>query len=156
MLGLLLAVFLFNLLAFRLTNRFTKNQIIHIWLFTTALQVIFDTIIEFKYHAYWYFSKEPDMLGLVAHTVLIPPVNMLFLNWFPFKRKVMYKLIYIAVWTTGILLYEMITLLPEPWGYFHYGWWRLWHAAILDPILFLILVTFYNWIVKVEGTLVRN
>jgi hypothetical protein len=50
----------------------------------------------------------------------------------------------------AILVYEIISLLPEPWGYFHYGWWKLWHAAILDPILLLILLGFYKWICKLE------
>ncbi|MFS0865617.1 hypothetical protein [Fredinandcohnia sp. 179-A 10B2 NHS] len=150
MIGLLLAVFIFNFLAFTRTKRFTKNQTIHIWFFTIAFQTIFDIFVEFKLHGYWYFSKDPDWQGLIAHTVLLPPVNMLFLNWYPFKGKFLKKFIYVGLWTVGILMYEMITLLPEPWGYFYYGWWTIWHAAVIDPILFLILLVFYNWIVKVE------
>lgn len=150
MIGLLLAVFIFNYLAFTRIKRFTKNQTIHIWLFTIAFQTIFDIFVEFKLHGYWYFSKEPDWQGLIAHTVLLPPVNMMFLNWYPFQRTFLKKFIYVGLWTVGILLYEMITLLPEPWGYFYYGWWTIWHAAFIDPILLLILLGFYKLIVKVE------
>jgi hypothetical protein len=50
----------------------------------------------------------------------------------------------------GDINLRSLTLLPEPWGYFHYGWWKLWHAAILDPILLLILLGFYKLICKLE------
>ncbi|MFS0636032.1 hypothetical protein AB1K84_09005 [Mesobacillus foraminis] len=46
--------------------------------------------------------------------------------------------------------YELLPLLPEPWGYFHYGWWNLWSAAVLDPLLFYILIKFYRCIRSLE------
>lgn len=150
MIGLISAVIIFNTIAFNINKRLTANQIVHIWAFTIAFQCIFDIIVEFKYHGYWYFSKGVDWVGIIPHTVLIPPVNMMFLNGYPFERGMRKKLTHIAVWTIGILVYETITLLPEPWGYFHYGWWKLWHAALLDPVLFFILLKYYKWICKLE------
>jgi hypothetical protein len=150
MIGLVLAIVTFNYIGFKTNQRLTGNQILHIWLFTIAFQLLFDIFIEFKYHAYWYFDKEVDWLGILPHLILIPPVNMIFLNWFPYKRKWLIKFSYLIFFVIAILLYEMITLLPEPWGYFHYGWWKLWHAAILDPILLLIVLGFYTWICKLE------
>ncbi|MDQ0973738.1 hypothetical protein QFZ31_003616 [Neobacillus niacini] len=150
MIGLLIALAVFNYLGFKTNKLLNGNQILHIWLFTIALQVLFDVFIEFKYHAYWYFDKELDWRGIIPHVFLIPPVNMFFLNWFPFKKGWMKQAIYLTVFVVAILIYEVITLLPEPWGYFHYGWWKLWHAAILDPILLLILLGFYKWICKLE------
>ncbi|MGI8386468.1 hypothetical protein [Robertmurraya sp. P23] len=156
MIGLIIAIILFNLIAFKTNKRLTANQIVHIWVFTIAFQVGFDLFVEFKYHGYWYFNKGIDWVGLLPHTVLIPPVNMMFLNWFPFKKSVWKRFIYIFFWVIGILIYESITLLPEPWGYFHYGWWKLWHAAIVDPVLLLILLGYYNWVRKLESQLFDN
>ncbi|MDF2790615.1 MAG: hypothetical protein K0S80_3716 [Neobacillus sp.] len=150
MIGLLIALAAFNFLGFKTNKLLSGNQILHIWLFTVALQVLFDLFIEFKYHAYWYFEKDLDWLGILPHVFLIPPVNMFFLNWFPYKKGWMKQLIYFTCFVIAILIYEVITLLPEPWGYFHYGWWKLWHAAILDPILLLILLGFYKWILTLE------
>lgn len=150
MIGLLLAIAAFNYLGFKTNKLLTGNQMLHIWLFTIAFQVLFDLFIEFKYHAYWYFHKELEWRGILPHVFLIPPVNILFLNWFPYKKGWMKQLIYLAGFVIAILIYEMITLLPDPWGYFHYGWWKLWYAAILDPILLLILLGFYKWICKLE------
>ncbi|WP_075983549.1 hypothetical protein [Bacillus massilinigeriensis] len=150
MIGLLIAVIIFNFAAFKTNKNLTGNLIVHIWSFTVAFQVIFDVLIEFKYHGYWYFEKEIDWRGLIPHMLLIPPVNMLFLNWFPFKSSGWKKLMYLFLWVIAILIYEWIALLPEPWGYFHYGWWNLMYAVIVDPILFLILLGYYKWVYKLE------
>ncbi|TCN25964.1 hypothetical protein [Mesobacillus foraminis] len=150
MIGLILAIILFNFIAFKTNRRHTQNSILHIWLFTIAFQLIFDTMIEFKYHGYWYFDKEVDWLGLLAHTLLIPPVNMIFLNWYPLQGRLRSRILYTLIWVAAIMGYELLTLLPEPWGYFHYGWWNLWYAAILDPFLFYILIKFYRWIRSLE------
>jgi hypothetical protein len=150
MIGLLIAIFSFNYLAFKSNKILTANQIVHIWSFTIALQVLFDLFIEFKYHGYWYFSKGIDWAGLLPHMFLVPAVNMIFLNWHPHRSKVIKQIFYIILFVIVILIYEAIALLPAPWGFFHYGWWKMWHAAILDPILLLILLGYYKWICKLE------
>ncbi|MED3561306.1 hypothetical protein [Bacillus xiapuensis] len=150
MVGLIIAILLFNLIAFKTNKILTGNLIAHIWMFTVALQTLFDTIIEFKFYAYWYFDKGADWLGLLPHIFLVPPVNMIFLNWFPYTANIFKKAVYIFFFVITILLYELVTLLPEPWGYFHYGWWKFWHAAILDPILLLILLGYYKWVQHLE------
>ncbi|MCS0671838.1 hypothetical protein [Cytobacillus firmus] len=153
MFGMIIAAILFNFFAFTTKKRLTKNQILHIWTFTISAQLIFDVMIEFKYWGYWYFDKEPNWAGLIAHIVLVPPVNMMFLNWYPFRGDLIKRFSYIIFWLVAILLYEVIALLPEPWGYFNYGWWRLWHAALLDPMLLLLMVKFYKMIMRFEEEL---
>lgn len=150
MIGLILAVVIFNFIAFKTNKTLTANQIVHIWAFTIALQTTFDMYIECKYHGYWYFDKEIEWVGLLPHLVLLPPVNLIFLNWYPYKAKMFKQILYFFVFVMLILIYEMVALLPEPWGYFHYGWWKLWHAAIIDPILLIILLKYYKWICRLE------
>lgn len=150
MIGLLTAIFLFNYFAFNKNRRLTGNQIVHIWTFTIALQSLFDVFIEFKYHGYWYFDREIDWAGVLPHICLVPPVNMIFLNYFPHKSKIVKQLSFIILFVITILTYEALTLLPAPWGYFHYGWWKLWHAAMINPVLLLILLGYYKWVCKLE------
>ncbi|MCM3567747.1 CBO0543 family protein [Neobacillus mesonae] len=150
MIGLILAVILFNFISFKTNKILSTNQIVHIWTFTIALQTLFDMYVEVKYHGYWYFSKGIELAGLIPHLVLIPAVNMMFLNWYPQNSKLLKKILYFTGFVIAILIYEAITLLPEPWGYFHYGWWNLWYAIIIDPILLLILLQYYKWICKLE------
>jgi len=150
MVGLIISIITFNLIAFITNKRLTKNQIVHIWTFTMAFQVLFDLYIDHKYHAYWYFTKDVEWEALLPLTVLLPPVNMIFLNWYPFDDSMLKRFFYITVWVVFMLVYEVFTLLPEPWGYFNYGWWSLWHSAIADPILLLVLLNYYKWIRKIE------
>ena len=50
MLGLIIAVILFNSAAFIINKRLTKNQIVHTWTFTILLQMIVDAYLSVKYH----------------------------------------------------------------------------------------------------------
>jgi hypothetical protein len=87
---------------------------------------------------YEYWSAFP------GYTLLIPPVNLLFLNWFPFQSSLIKRIVYIAGREVALLFHEFITLLPEPWGFFHYGWWSLWHSAFINPFLLIILLDITN------------
>ncbi|WP_102348373.1 hypothetical protein [Bacillus sp. Marseille-P3661] len=156
MIGLLTAILIFNLLAFKTNTTLSRTQIAHIWAFTLAFQNLFDIFVDIKYTGYWYFTKDIDWGGLLAHTVLLPPVNMMFINWYPFKSSYWKQAGYIAIWVIIILIYETIALLPEPWGYFHYGWWTIWHSVILNPILFFILVTYYKRFIRGKRMESRN
>lgn len=150
MIGLITAIILINFIAFKQNRKLTANQILHIWVFTVAFQTSFDVFIEFKYHAYWYFEKVVNWRGVLPHLLVVPPANIIFLNWFPFKKNRFKMAQFFFFFTLIIVIYELITLLPEPWGYFHYGWWSIWHSVVIDPILLLILLGYYKWICYLE------
>jgi len=156
MLGLLIAVVLFNFLAIKLNKKLNANRVLHIWMFTSTFQLLFDTFVDFKYLGYWYFTKEIDWISILNIIFLVQPVNIIFLNYYPFKKKMHIKLLFILCFNLIILLYEKITLLPEPWGYFHYGWWRIWYSAIINPFLCLFLIFYYNYIVYLEQKIIRH
>lgn len=154
MIGFIIAIIIFNIIAFKTNKNLTINQILHIWLFTIAFQHAADVYVDLKYHGYWYFTKDVNWAGLPAHILLLPSVNMMFLNLFPFKSTITSKIRYLILWVIGTLLYEVIALLPEPWGYFHYGWWKLQYSAFANPILFLILLGYYKFICRLEKNLI--
>jgi hypothetical protein len=115
---------MFNIVAFKTNKTLTFKEIAHLWVFTIAFQVTCDSYVDLKYHGYWYITQSVDWADLLTVTVLIPPVNMMFLNWFPFQRSLFKKFIYFSCWEVILLAFELLTLLPKPWGYFHYGWWQ--------------------------------
>lgn len=78
MLGLMIAIILYNSLAFLTNKRHTKNQIVHIWTFTIALQVIVDMYLSVEYLGYWYFTKDATLADLLVLIFVIPPVNRCF------------------------------------------------------------------------------
>ncbi|NRD77064.1 hypothetical protein HPT25_06080 [Bacillus sp. BRMEA1] len=156
MAGLIIAIIILNFVAFRTNKRLSKNQIIHIWAFTTVFQDSFDLFVDYKYQGYWYFTKDVDWQAVPAHFAIVPPVNMMFLNWFPFNSALLKQILYFICWDIGTVTYEFITMLPEPWGYFHYGWWKWWYSAMINPMLLLILIGYYRWICQVEDDLLNG
>jgi hypothetical protein len=150
MVGLIISIILFNIFAFKTNKHLNKNQILHIWLYTISLQAIFDTYIDLKYQGYWYFSKGVDWASLLNLIFLVPPVNMAFLNWYPHNASFFKKLRYIFYCEIFLLSYELFTLSPEPYGFFHYGWWNLGYSALLNPFLLLSLLAYYKIILRIE------
>ncbi len=153
MIGLLISILIFNFCAFRLNKHLSRNQILHIYVFSIAFQLLFDIIIDFKLHAYWYFTIDIEWHVLLYALFLVPPVNILFLNFFPFKKSILKKIIAIFLWNIAFLFYEFITLLPEPWGYFNYGWWKWWYSALLNPLLLYIVIKYYRLVQKIESSI---
>jgi len=150
MLGLIIAVILFNSAAFISNKRLTKNQTLHIWVFTIVFQQLVDLYLSLKYHGYWYFNKGVEWSDLPAITLLGAPAIMLFLNWYPFSTSFFKRTFYIILWSILIVIYESFALLPEPWGYFRYGWWKLEYSALSYPILLVIVLYYYKLVNKVE------
>lgn len=151
MIGFITAIILFNLLAFATNKRLNINQVLHIWTFTIAFQAVTETYTDFKYHGYWYFTKEINWWVLPAFTMLIPPVNIIFLNWYPFRQGLSKQILYILCWVIAITLYELIALLPEPWGYFRHAWWSIWYSLLVYPVLLIAVLQYYKWICKIEN-----
>jgi hypothetical protein len=150
MIGLFIAVLVVNIIAFCTNKRLTPNQIVHIWMFTIVFQMNFDFYVDMEYHGYWYFTQHADLKELPTNIALVPPVNMIFLNFYPFEKSKIKQVLFFILFLIGILIYEAIALLPEPWGYFHFGWWNLGYSAFLDPLLLLILLGYYKWIRRIE------
>jgi hypothetical protein len=150
MIILIISIIIFNIVAFTTNKQLTKSQIVHIWTFTIAMQALADLFLGVKYKGYWYFSKDIDLLYLLPLTTIIPPINMMFLNWYPFKTSLTKKVLYYVYWLAFMLSYEALALLPGPWGYFHYGWWNLLYSALVYPFLLTIVINYYKWIYKIE------
>ncbi|WP_328588922.1 hypothetical protein [Niallia nealsonii] len=57
MIGLFLAIIIFNLVAFRINTHLSKKQIAHIWMFIVAFQTVVDVMIDLKYVGTGIFLK---------------------------------------------------------------------------------------------------
>ncbi|MCH1624066.1 hypothetical protein [Fredinandcohnia quinoae] len=150
MILLVCSIILFNFLLYKTVKGISVNKIVHLWTFTIAFQLFFDVFIDLKYKGYWYFTQGVDWVGTPAYIMLIPPVNIMFVNWYPFEKTIIIKIGYFLIWEIFLLGYETLALSPHPFGYFHYGWWNVWHSAVVNPVLLIIVLTYYKWICKLE------
>lgn len=153
MIGLFVSITLFNGFAIAMIKRLTVNQILHLWMFATSVQTVFDTYMDHKYLGYWYFTKEIDWISILCYTMLVQPIILIFLNYYPFGKSLIKKVGYFFFWEIGMLLYEAITLLPEPFGFFHYGWWNIGYSALLNPLLLILVLAYFKIIRMIERNL---
>lgn len=152
MIGLIIAVIFFNAVAFLTVKQLTKSQMAHMWLFTILFHLLVDLYLGLKYDGYYYFNKGVEWLDLPAFTLISPPAVLLFLNRFPFHESFLKRFVYIILWSIVPITYEALALLPEPWGFFRYGWWKLTYSVITYPVLLIIVVSYYMWICRLDKT----
>lgn len=150
MLGLIIAVILFNTLAFIAVKRLTKSKMVHMWVFTILFHLFVDLFLGLKYQAYWYFNRGIEWSDVPAIILLSPPAVLMFLDRYPFYSLFFKRLLYILLWSLMIVVFEAFSLLPEPWGFFRYGWWKLEYSALVYPVLFSIILFYYKWICRTE------
>ncbi|PQP88391.1 hypothetical protein CPT76_08430 [Paenibacillus sp. AR247] len=96
-------------------------------------------MFDLHYDLYGYLSPGFQWLSMLAIIMYFPSVSFLFLNFFPFHKRMRFKMIYIIVWSVFSTSFEWLTLQTD---FFYYNGWKLWYSAVLYPFIFLILV--YN------------
>lgn len=104
-------------------------------LFSLAFQLFIDSFLDFEHNLYGYFDH-----GLEFHSLLIvfgiyPAVNILFLNFYPYKKSLSRQILYIIVWSIFSLVYEWLSIKTNV---FYYNKWSLWYSALCYPFIFAI------------------
>lgn len=146
MLGLIIAIIVLNMGAFLWVKRLAKSHIVHICVFIILFHLSVDLFLSVKYGAYWYFDRGLQWLDVLPVALLSPPAALLFLNGYPTQSSRFKRVLYILLWSLIITVFEALTMLPGPWGFFHHGWWKLTYSALVYPILFCIILLYYKWI----------
>lgn len=142
MLVLLITVLIFNFISFIIPKKMSAIEILSTTLFATFLQLNTDIFLDLKYDLYGYFKKGVDWGGMIYIVGIFPAVNVIFLNYFPYQKRLFHKILYIFGCTVLALLFELLFLWS---GTFYYSGWKLWYSAILYPFLYLTLILFHRY-----------
>jgi hypothetical protein len=137
MLFSVISIIFFNLIAILIPKQLTKYEIYTTSLFAYAMSNTTDLLLADKYHLYSYFNKGIQYMDIVTMVGIYPAINIIFLNLFPFKKKLISKLFYIIGWTIFAIAYEWIA---EKTEFFNYTGWKLWYSSLIYPFLFIILL----------------
>lgn len=121
---------------------FMPKKLSRIEMYTTSLfavlfAILTDLYLDVKYHLYWYITKEVEWRWMIILLGGKPPVNLIFLNFFPFHSRWSRKTIYILFWALFLTLFELGTV--HIGKVLHYGEWNIWLSALLYPFILLIL-----------------
>jgi hypothetical protein len=101
---LILSVIVFNLVALLIPKRISGIEILTTSLFSLYLETMTNVFLDLKYDLYGYFTKGVNWESLLYILGIYAPVNIVFLNYFPYKKQLFSKAIYIF-WMVNICMY---------------------------------------------------
>jgi hypothetical protein len=97
--------------------------------------------LDLKLNLFGYIAPGDQWSGFLP-IFLYPPVNTIFLNYYPYDKAKFHKLMYILGWTVFCLVYEVAALRS---GFFYYLRWKLWYSALCYPVLLLMVLGNYKF-----------
>ena len=128
---------IFNIISFFVPKRIGRIEIYATCFFAYAYGLTTDIVLDLHYHLYGYFEKGFQWKSLLGILLYFPSISFLFLNYYPTKRKIAYKALYIILWSIFSVIFEWFTVQTE---FFYYSGWKLWYSAPVYPLIFVILV----------------
>ncbi|TCP22686.1 hypothetical protein EV207_13428 [Scopulibacillus darangshiensis] len=140
-------VFLFFVIMAK--KRMTRIEMYSTSLFAIILTYTVDQILGEQYHLYGYFHEQAEYKDFIVILGIYPAINILFLNYFPFHKKITFKILYFILWSAFALFYEWLSV---KLGLFFYHGWKLWYSAPIYPILYLLLIANLMFTRKINKT----
>lgn len=126
--------------AVKIPKNMTRVEMYSTTFFAMALQMTTDMYLDVQYNLYTYFYVGADLVSFIPMLGLYPPANIILLNYFPYKKGVIWKLNYIIIWAVSLVVFEWLSIKA---GYFHHFKWNLWYSFFcylgIIPILALNL-----------------
>ncbi|TVY11368.1 CBO0543 family protein [Paenibacillus cremeus] len=144
MLLMLTTVIVFNLIVLFMQKRISKIEMYATALFALCFAIITDVVLDIKFHLYEYFEEGVQLKFLIGAIGIYPSTNIIFLNYFPYKKSIKAKTIFILACSLFATGYEWIA--DEYSNFFTHKGWKLWHSAITYPFLFVILLVNYRFV----------
>jgi len=114
---LIISVFVFNIVAYFIPKRLSKIEIWTTCLFATFLGFTVDVPLDL----YGFFEKGFQWVSYLIIFGLYPSSNTIFLNYYPFRKSILRKVIYFIGLTIFCLSFEVISYKI---GYFYYNGWN--------------------------------
>jgi hypothetical protein len=131
------------LLAVFIPKRISGIEIYSTFFFAYWLGITCDIIFDLTYHLYGYVAEGAQLISVGFITVIYFSINTLFLNFFPYNKSILAKILYILTWSIFAIIYESIAVKTE---FFYYNGWKLWYSAALYPIIFTSLALNLLWV----------
>ncbi len=141
MLHLILSILLFNLTAWFIPKKITRDEMLATSLFALQLEAETDIYLDLKYHLYGYFDYGPDWLALVPIYGIYPAANIIFLNFYPYSGSALKKALFIGLCSLLTSVYEWSAVKA---GWFFYSGWMLWYSLLCYCAIFFLLAKFLD------------
>ncbi|MGM0829391.1 MAG: CBO0543 family protein [Bacillota bacterium] len=149
MLLMWITIFVLNGLVYMVRKRLRIIEMYVTSLFSIYLALFADSILGGMFKLYSYFEAGVDWIDFVGAIGIYPAINILFLAFFPVKKNLIIKGMYILGWTLFALCYEFVAAHYST--FFQYSGWRLIYSVPIYPILYMILLYNFRFVDKLLG-----
>lgn len=102
-------------------------------LFADFLASLADMYFDLEYDLYGFFGKGANWQYILVFLFVYPGFSSLFLNYFPYERPLLLKILYIGFCSVASLLFELMSIKT---GLFYYHGWKWWYSAGFYPLLY--------------------
>lgn len=136
-----------NLFILYMRKRLTKMEIYATAIFALLFGITTDVVLDLHYNVYGYFDKGFQWKKLLALFMYFPATNLLFLNYYPWNKSFLKRLLYFLVWTLFSITFEWLSLKTY---FFYYNGWKLWYSGVLYPFIFLTLLINLKFIQRIN------
>jgi hypothetical protein len=145
---LIISIIVFNSILYFIPKRLSKLEMVTTAIFAMFFSILVDVYLDVKYLLYWYFTKEVDWAWLIPLFGTYPALDIIFLNFFPWRSHMSRNFFYIFCWSIFATIYEWVVV--NIGQILHYGVWKLWYSAVLYPIIFSLLMGYLILIRKLK------
>jgi hypothetical protein len=97
----------FYVIAILIPKRISWLQIWSTSLFSLVVESMSDMTLDLKLNLFGYIAPGDQWSGFLP-IFLYPPVNTIFLNYYPYESSKFEKLVYIVGWTDFVLLMKLL------------------------------------------------
>ncbi|WP_426892613.1 CBO0543 family protein [Rossellomorea aquimaris] len=149
MLLMWITIFVLNGFVYMVRKRLRIIEMYVTSLFSIYLALFADSILGGMFKLYSYFEAGVDWIDFVGAIGIYPAINILFLAFFPAKKNLIIKGMYILGWTLFALCYEFVAAHYST--FFQYSGWRLIYSVPIYPILYMILLYNFRFVNKLLG-----
>lgn len=143
-----IASFILAFVAYIIPKKVRTYEIYVTSLFAVVLGLLVDTVLAVKYKLYVLDKAGVQIPPLIGQVVLYYATSVILLNFYPFDKRLRWKLAYVLFFTLLTVLFELVSL---KFGFIKYNEWKIWYSAFCYPLLIFILVfhyKFFQWLVK--------
>ncbi len=146
-------IILFAVIIFFMPKRLSPIDTYNAALFAICFATLTDFSLNLQLKLYSYYTAGVDIQGYFIIYLLFPLVNILFLNFYPFKKSYIIKLLYILAWSTFSILYELLSVKV---GMFSYFQWKWWYSALCYPVCFVINMYNHKFVQYLKRKAIKN
>lgn len=105
--------------------------------FAMSFELLANCYIDLKYDLYGFFDKGPSWATLVLIFGLYPAGNAIILNFYPYHKPWVAKMLYVVIIDVLCIVFEQVSIWS---GVMYYNGWTWWYSALSYLVIIPVLV----------------